>query len=67
MQAVVAEMEILRELNTLDGKQYSTMCECKEVESKINEIKKKYFNQLQEILDKQDTYPYNQGGINVYE
>ena len=67
VQAVVAEMEILRELNTLDGKQYSTMCECKEVESKINEIKKKYFNQLQEILDKQDTYPYNQGGINVYE
>ena len=67
VQAVVAEMKVLRKLNTLDGKQYSTMCECKEVESKINEIKKKYFDQLQEILDKQDTYPYNQGGINVYE
>ena len=67
VQVIETEMKALRSLNTLDGRQYTTMCECEEKKREIEAFVEKYDEKVKKLLDKQDKYPYNQGGINVYE
>ena len=67
VQVIETEMKALRSLNTSDGRQYTTMCECEEKEREIEAFVEKYDEKVEKLLKRQDKYPYNQGGINVYE